>query len=47
MLTEHDHTYVRFKPKDANTQIDNTRGPRQVVPILGQSVTDTGSTTYH
>jgi acid phosphatase type 7 len=35
VLTGHDHTYERFKPQNANTQLDTLRGIRQFVVGTG------------
>jgi hypothetical protein len=44
ILTGHDHTYERFKPQNANTQVDNTRGIRQfVVGTGGRNLTSWGT----
>ena len=43
VLTGHDHTYERFAPQNANTQVDNVRGIRQfVVGTGGRNLTSWG-----
>jgi hypothetical protein len=44
ILTGHDHTYERFLPQDANTQVDLARGIRQfVVGTGGRNLTSWGT----